>query len=213
MNIEVEKTHVGREELRERILTVAMEMFYKSGIKPVRMDDIANNLSISKRTLYEVFQDKETLLLECLVRGRELQNSYMNEVDIQKSNVLEIVLRFYQYNIARLRRINPRFFEDLKKYPQVMNFLRNERNRDFHVVVNYFEKGIEQGIFRKDVNMDLFIRLLNLTFDNTMESDVSKNYSVNEIYSVVVITYLRGISTDKGLKILDEFMNSIRNDN
>lgn len=61
--------------------------------------------------------------------------------------------------------------------------------------------------------MDLFIRLLNLTFDNTMESDVSKNYSVNEIYSVVVITYLRGISTDKGLKILDEFMNSIRNDN
>ena len=94
MNIEVEKTHVGREELRERILTVAMEMFYKSGIKPVRMDDIANNLSISKRTLYEVFQDKETLLLECLVRGRELQNSYMNEVDIQKSNVLEIVLKF-----------------------------------------------------------------------------------------------------------------------
>lgn len=213
MNIEGTRMHTLREDLHERILTVAMEMFYKSGIKPVRMDDIANNLSISKRTLYEVFQDKETLLLECLIRGREIQNGYMNEMDILRSNVLEIVLKFYQYNIAKLRRINPRFFEDLKKYPQVMNYLRNERDKDFHIVVNYFEKGIEQGIFRKDVNMDLFIRLLNLTFDNTMESDISKNYSVNEIYSVVVITYLRGISTDKGLKILDEFINSTNNDN
>lgn len=213
MNVEGTKPHMFREDLHEKILTVAMEMFYKSGIKPVRMDDIANNLSISKRTLYEVFQDKETLLLECLIRGRELQNTYMNEMDISKSNVLEIVLKFYQYNIAKLRRINPRFFEDLKKYPQVMNYLRSERNKDFHVVVSYFEKGIEQGIFRKDVNMDLFIRLLNLTFDNTMESDISKNYSVNEIYSVVVITYLRGISTDKGLNILDEFMNANYNGN
>ena len=90
-----------------------MDMFHKQGIKQVRMDDIAKTLSISKRTLYEIFDDKETLLLKCIKRKQEMQDKYMQQFDLSQSNVLEVVLHHYQYTIELLPHVNPAFFEDL----------------------------------------------------------------------------------------------------
>ena len=65
------KEHPSRLELRERIVDTALQSFVTHGIKSITMDDIAAALGISKRTLYEVFADKETLLMECLRRAQD----------------------------------------------------------------------------------------------------------------------------------------------
>ena len=207
------KGHISKPELEERILEVTMDMFHKQGIKQVRMDDIAKTLSISKRTLYEIFDDKETLLLKCIKRKQEMQDKYMQQFDLSQSNVLEVVLHHYQYTIELLPHVNPAFFEDLKKYPSVVSLIRRKRMEDFNHVVAYFNKGIEQGIFQPDVNMELFIRLLNITTDNSMEADIYKHYPIDEIYRAILFTYLRGIATDKGLKIIDEFIHKPKDKN
>lgn len=201
------KTHTPKSELHNKILEVTKDMFYKQGIKQVRMDDIAKELSISKRTLYEIFKDKETLLLECIKRKQQLQKDKMQTLDLSQANVLEVALRYYQYTIEELPQINPIFFEDLKKYPNVVNYMKEERNKDFKNVVNYFNQGIQQGIFRPEVNMELSIHLLNLTFDNSMESKIYKRYPMEEIYRAIMFTHLRGIATEKGLKILNDFIH------
>ena len=200
------KGHIPRPDLHDKILEVTMNMFYEQGIKQVRMDDIAKALSISKRTLYEIFDDKETLLLKCIKRKQLMQDEHMQKLDLSKSNVLEVVLHHYQYTIEQLPHINPAFFEDLKKYPSVMALIRQNRKEDVDNVVAYFNKGIEQGIFRPEVNMELFIRLLNLTADNCMEADFYKLYPIEEIYRAILFTFMRGIATEKGLQILDEFI-------
>lgn len=64
---ENDKGTTGRVEVKDRIIRQALKSFADHGIKSVRMDDIANSLKISKRTLYEIFADKETLLTECLL--------------------------------------------------------------------------------------------------------------------------------------------------
>lgn len=206
------KGHLSKPELEERILEVTMNMFYKQGIKQVRMDDIAKTLSISKRTLYEIFEDKETLLLRCIQRRQEKQDNYMRQFDLSQCNVLEIVLHHYQYTIELLPHVSPAFFEDLKKYPSVMSLLRRKRKEDFNHVVPYFNTGIEQGIFQPAVNMELFIRLLNLTTDNCMESEVYKEYPIDEIYRAILFTFLRGIATEKGLQIIEEFIRKAKED-
>lgn len=203
------KTQTPRSELHDKILIETKKMFHKQGIKQVRMDDIAKYLSISKRTLYEIFQDKETLLLECIKKKHQLQEKYVfgDNFDFSNANVLDVVLRYYKHTIEELPYINPAFFEDLKKYPNVVAYMRSERDKDFKKVVNYFNRGIEEGIFRKDVNMELFIRLLNLTFDNCMETDIYKQYPMQEIYRAIIFTHLRGIATEKGLEILNAFIH------
>lgn len=62
MNIENEY----RKEIKEKILQLATTMFFQHGIRKVKMDDIANHLKISKRTLYELYQNKETCFMKFL---------------------------------------------------------------------------------------------------------------------------------------------------
>lgn len=169
------RNRAPRPELHDKILLATKAMFYKQGIKQVRMDDIAKELTISKRTLYEIFNDKETLLLECIKYKHQQEESYLQALDLSNANVLEVVLRYYEYTMKELPHINPTFFEDMKKYPGVLAYMRSKRDQNFKDVVSYFTRGIEQGIFLPDVDMELFIRLLNLTFDHSMESEIYKS--------------------------------------
>lgn len=205
MEIKNAKPQSDRTELHERILAVTIKMFHEQGIRSVRMDDIASHLSISKRTLYEMFQDKEELLLECVKRKRDYKREYLKEHTCPQDNVLKVMMTFFQCHLQEIRHINPRFFEEMGMYPRVTEYLARERSKDFDSVVSYFEKGREQGIFRPEVDMKLFIGLLNLTLDKAMESNLSKEYPADLIFGAVIFTYLRGISTEKGQKILNEY--------
>ena len=77
-----------RRELREKIIIAAGELFAKDGIRSVTMDDIAASFGISKRTLYELFSDKEALLIDCIRMEMELEEVYMREQAAQSYNVL-----------------------------------------------------------------------------------------------------------------------------
>lgn len=105
-----------RVELRERIITAATEAFTSQGIKSITMDDIAAALGISKRTLYEVFSDKESLLKECILKAQAERDKYLQEVFEQSHNVLEVILAVFQKSIEMFHQTNKRFFEDIKKY-------------------------------------------------------------------------------------------------
>ena len=85
-----------RAELRERIIMTSTEAFTSKGIKCITMDDIAAALGISKRTLYEVFADKETLLKESILKIQQDRDKYLQEVYEHSSNVLEVILAVFQ---------------------------------------------------------------------------------------------------------------------
>ena len=81
-----------REELRNRIIDIATHAFHSRGIKNVTMDDIAHELTISKRTLYQVFADKEELLLVCIQNETEKENRKMRYLMADSNNVLDLLL-------------------------------------------------------------------------------------------------------------------------
>ena len=112
-----------RAELRERILVTATEAFASKGIKSITMDDIAAALGISKRTLYEVFSDKETLLEECILKGQKEGDEFLRNVLASSENVLEVLLKCYQRSIEQIHATNKQFFEDIKKYPKAYELM------------------------------------------------------------------------------------------
>lgn len=208
--IEQGKDASQRAELRERIISAATEAFTKDGIKSITMDDIAATLSISKRTLYEVFVDKETLLRECILMVQRDRDKYLEEVYEKASNVLEVILAVFQKSIEVFHQTNKRFFEDIKKYPKVYEMMQDRRESDSEKTITFFKSGVEQGIFRSDVNFTIVNMLVREQFDVLMNTDVCKDHPFIEVYESIMFTYIRGISTDKGARVLEEFIQEYR---
>lgn len=204
------KQAASRAELKERIIDTAVKMFIAYGIKAVKMDDIAASLGISKRTLYEVFGDKESLLESCIQKRLELTEAYFEKVLAESDNVLESILKFYLWAIERYHETNRKFYEDLKKYPDACEKLKNNKRRDGDEVVKILNMGVEQGLFRRDVNFTIQHLLMRELFDFLMESDVAAKFSFEEVYEAIMFTTLRGISTEKGAAELEKFIRGNR---
>ena len=83
---------IYRQELKERILNTATVMFHKHGIKSVKMDDIASHLSISKRTLYEIYANKEDLLFEVVTHHENKTHEQIEKFDGHGKNVIDIII-------------------------------------------------------------------------------------------------------------------------
>ena len=94
------------------------------------MDDIAAALGISKRTLYEVFADKESLLKECILHKQAERDKYLQAIYEQSNNVLEVILAVFQKSIEIFHQTNKRFFEDIKKYPKVYAMMKDRSESD-----------------------------------------------------------------------------------
>ena len=204
------KHPVFRPELRERIIETAVEAFTIHGIKSITMDDITNSLGISKRTLYEVFSDKETLLEECILRGQKEADEFVKEVLATAENVLEVLLKCYLRSIEKFHATNKKFFEDIKKYPKAYELLRSRSDQDSEETIQFFKDGVKQGIFRADVNFAIVNLLVREQIDLLMNTDICKRYSFLEVYESIMFTYLRGISTEKGAQELEAFIQEYR---
>ncbi len=212
------KHSTSRVELRERIILAAVELFTTNGIKSITMDEIAASLGISKRTLYEVFPDKETLLEECILKSQKDGDIFVKGVIETSGNVLEVLLRCYQWSIERFHATNKKFFEDIKKYPKAYQLMKNNRNWSSEDTVNFFKEGVKQGIFRDDVNFAIINLLVRDQLDLLMNSDICNEYSFLEVYESTMFTFLRGISTEKGARVLEDFIceyrkNQVKPDN
>lgn len=208
--IEHEKDFSQRAELRERIIMTAMEAFSANGIKCITMDDVAASLGISKRTLYEVFSDKESLLEACVLKKQAEGDCYVEGVYAQSGNVLEVILAVFQRHIEIFHKTNKRFFEDMKKYPKIYAMVKNRHDNDSEKVLSFFKSGVEQGIFRDDVNFGIVHLLVRSQFDVLLDTDICNEYPFIEVYESIMFTYLRGISTEKGAKMLEGFIQEYR---
>ena len=203
---EVRKNRKDKAEVKEWVVRAAAVFFKQKGIRNVRMDDIAAELSISKRTLYELFQDKEELLLDVVRLHSEEMHAYMSQVAMQADNVLEVLLKFYERSASDLQHTHRRFFEDMDKYPKVQQFIDENRRNNLDEAMAFYRTGVEQGIFRQDVNYGIVRAMVGEQMNILLHSDTCKAYSLAEIFETVVFMHMRGISTEKGLAIVDDFL-------
>lgn len=204
------QTSGDRQLLRERIILKAQEAFRMRGIKGITMDEIASMLCISKRTLYEIFADKQELLGACILYNQERRDEYAREVVETSSNVLEVILRIYQHAIEHFHKTNRKFFDDMKRYPKACELLAERQHRDSDRAVAFFKQGVEQGVFRNDVRFEIVHVLVKGWMDMLLDTDLCKQYSFVEVFESIMFTFLRGISTEQGARELNNFIEEYR---
>ncbi len=196
----------SHEEQRNRVIEVAGKMFAEQGIRKVRMDDVAAALTMSKRTLYEMFYDKEELLLECFKMNQQKKLEFASEVAQTSENVLEIVVRIYQHGMDEMKSFNSSFFTDIKRYPKVCEWLNQRREENKDSTKAFFIAGVEQGIFRADLNYDIFLYLMNLSVDGYYNNLNALQWPITEVLDTVLRMHIRGICTDKGQILFNHYL-------
>lgn len=204
-SMEVVDKHSNTEQ-RYRVIDMASKMFAEQGIRAVRMDDIATALGMSKRTLYEMFADKEELLLEGLKLKEERKREFVAQVVATADNVLEIVLRLYQHGMNQMKNIHPSMYQDIPKYPKVAEFLKQQKEQGAENSKKFYQVGIQQGLFRTDINFEIFQFLMDLSMNGFLSNQVKmKQWTLAEVLDTVVKVNMQGICTEKGMRMLDEF--------
>ena len=199
-----------RTELKQRVIQVALNEFRVQGIKAVRMDDLASQIGISKRTLYEMFKDKEELLMDCLLYSNQREKERVNDIRSKSKNVLEVILGVFLYSIEMLHETNKLFFEDIKKYPAAYKLVQEVRNIDSKEKMAFFRQGVEQGIFRSDINYPIVNELVKQQFNLLVNTDFFSHHPFLDVYESIMFTYLRGISTVEGARMLEMFIKEYR---
>ncbi len=195
-----------REDVRKQLIEVAANLFHKHGIRSVTMDDIAHKMTMSKRTLYQIFSDKEELLLAC-VKEYENEEKWFSETLMQRTtSVLDFLLMLFAHKLSSMDSINPEFYIDIIKYPRVAEHIEQNKKKAEEFAVDFLNKGVEEGFFRKDVNYHIVVRQLLLGMDVFIQNSLIYEYPQTELFINTVIPYIRGCSTSKGIETIDKFI-------
>ena len=195
-----------RQDLRLRILNAATPLFKQKSIKTVRMDDIANTLSISKRTLYEVYRTKEELLLACIKFDYERMHSNIQDYSLTAENELDVVVTYFKMKFADLDNISPNFLTELEKYDSVISFLRQKHEEQQKDSILFIRQCIENGYFIPTINYTIIQDICDLFVSTSLTDVLYEKYSLRDIFLNFFFVLLRGFCTEKGINLLDQYL-------
>ncbi len=201
------KTNNTKQNVREHIIAQASDLFFHRGIKDVKMDDIAHEIGISKRTVYELFADKEELLHESLKYiYKNIHRKGRQKIRETSNNTLDVLLTLYYIYFEMLKKANKNFFLDLKRYPKITEYQKTKEKRNSDKFKKWIQKGVKEGLFREDANSDIILYILRRDIEYITISNEFSNYSIDELGRSFILFYLRGIATSKGQEIIENFI-------
>jgi AcrR family transcriptional regulator len=195
------------EELKNILLKVR-ELYMKYGIKSITMDDVARELSISKKTLYQYVTDKDDLVGKFIDNEIEIRQEEISKCFGFGFNAIEELFEISIFMNKLMRDQNPATEYDLKKYyPQhYQKTLKAHREGIYNYLLVNMEKGAKEGLYRKDMNKEIIAKLYLWRSEDSHLNDL---FTVEEFTSIKLfiefLTYhIRGIATEKGIMMLEK---------
>jgi len=172
------------------------------------MDMLANQMGISKRTIYELFNDKDDLLEGVIEWMSEKQKEILSKILNESENVIEAIFKIFDMMRDHFKNMSPAFLLDIKKYRSKMVDKNGKSEMHFYGFNEEFiRKGIKEGVFRKDIDVAIINTCLYEVSKMSTDTKLSPSddFDRGEVVRNVYINYLRGISTQKGLDLINYY--------
>jgi TetR/AcrR family transcriptional regulator, cholesterol catabolism regulator len=200
-------------ETKERILKGAEELFFKYGIKSVTMDDIAKHLAISKKTIYQFFEDKNEMVETLMRESLKKDECEFKQIQADSENVIVEVFNMMKHMGNMFSKINPTIFYDLQKYhPKAWGQFRAFKDECMaKMVENSIERGIKEGLVRSDVNAKVLSRLRIEEVEMGLRADIfpPDKFKMLDVQLALIDHFLHGICTLKGHKMINKYKEII----
>ncbi len=201
-------------DYRERIITEAASLFMKYGIRSVTMDDIAHQLGISKRTIYENFSDKDELLTDVIKSMVKKQKESFRRALEGSENVIEALFEILRIASFHFDSTSPTLFMDLKKYHYKIYELAFQKGdiRNYEITMLILQRGVEEKIFRSDINLEIVNAGVHGLLDAARNHDAlpPMKYSKYELADNLFFSFLFGISTPEGRELINSYKKQKR---
>lgn len=192
----------------EKILEGCENLFRKFGIKSLSMDDIARELGMSKKTIYQYVSDKNDLVKKTFSHILTCNRTKCLGIRNETMNPVEEIIKITKEMSNQMKGTNPSIFYDLRKYhPEAWQLFRNF-NHDFVYtqIKSNLELGQSQGYYRAEINCDIIAKLYISLIHTITNPDFYNegDYEFNTTYQEMIQYHFHGICTLKGLKILSK---------
>lgn len=193
---------------KELIIQTATQLFIENGVKTVTVDKIVKQLRTSKRTVYNHFENKTELLRACLAVYHEKIKTENETIINAAPNAIAALGSMQHAIIKRTYQVNPNFFSDIIHYhPGLLEeSYRNTNNFAHQQIIDIAQWGIQDGIFQEDMDIEVagktVLVMLKLLKDNSLFPIIK--YSKERLTFGILVPYLRGFCTQKGVQLLAE---------
>ncbi len=203
------------DEKFSQILLGSCKMFKSLGIRSLSMDDIARNLSVSKKTLYQYVKSKDELVEKVLDYDfSENVRVWIHECPDNTTNAIDQLLSASKHIYDELKDFNPAITFDLQKYHTEVyrNYMIRKQDLIYELMKKNIVKGISEGLYRENVNSEIVARLYANNLEALTESDLFKRHhiSLEMILEIMFENHIRAIATPKGVMYLEDEKLKIR---
>jgi TetR/AcrR family transcriptional regulator, cholesterol catabolism regulator len=196
-------------ELKTRnIADRARGVFMKYGIRSVSMDDICRELGMSKKTLYQYFGNKSDLVNNILQQSFEEFEAHMSAIRLLEHNAIDDLLEMSRVIDEHMKAVSLAISFDLEKYyPEIYReYLAKKRDFASGCLRENIQKGIKEGLYRPDLNIDLIARLYLQKIEDLHHPSYYKidEKSIAEVFQVMFENHIRGIANENGIRYYEE---------
>lgn len=198
--------------MRENILHNAADLFLTYGFKSVTMDDISNHMGISKKTIYQHFSNKTTLIEAVSIHVFDNIACGIDQICSTKKNPIEEIFDIKQFVMEHLKdeKSSPQF-QLQKYYPKIFSTLKQKQ---FGVmqgcVKDNLLRGVDMGLYRPNINIEFISRIYFNSMVGIKDKELFPltHFSMNTLMEYFLEYHLRGICTEKGILILNKFIKN-----
>lgn len=193
----------------EKILYKAFELFKRFGVRSVTMDEIAVQCGVSKKTVYQFFEDKDTLvekiIEEVITRSRE----FCSNQTVNANDALQELFLSMKMTQQMIEGVNQAVINDLRKYHNSAYIKIEEYKHQF--LYSFFkrniERGIEEGIYRSDMKVDIIASFYLTSVMLAYEQDIfsKSRYTLLDIDYEISTFLMNGLVNEKGLTLLEKY--------
>jgi len=199
----------------DNITKRVLPLFIRYGIRSVTMDDIARELGISKKTLYNAFKDKDDLINRVIDFDMAQSRTFMEEVHQSESNAVQELFMVNRKIHSVRSNYSPSFYYDLKRYypESYRRWIEDKRNNMYNVITGNLRKGKQEGVYRAEIDEHIIGRLHMARVEMLDGNEIiEENERMSSKFIQEVFTYhLHGICNAQGLKYLSEEMDKLEN--
>ncbi len=198
--------------MKEKIIQKATELFLNLGFKSVTMDDIANEMGISKKTIYSHFGNKESIVAVVIDQIFEHVCSDIDHICSHEQNPIEELYEIKKRVMEHMRneKSSP-WFQLQKYYPKIYASIKQRQFTYMQdCVVENLTRGLKQGLFRDNIDVQFVSRIYfngvtGIKDANLFPPSMFEGIALHEMF---LEYHLRGIVTPEGRKILNQTIQS-----
>jgi TetR/AcrR family transcriptional regulator, cholesterol catabolism regulator len=201
----------------KNILTKVRILYMKYGIKSVTMDDVARELGISKKTLYQYVNDKNELVTKVVEMELLMKGEFYSKMCCPGLNAIEEIFEVHKMVRQLLKDYNPATDYDLRKYyPELFaSIVKVRREMIYHNILSNLEKGKTEGLYRLDLNSEMIAKLQLSRVESAFNDEIFTQDELlsPKLFHEMFVYHIRGIANEKGIAVLDEKLKEVENIN